>query len=105
MILKYVMFAYTTGEVQRLYPVIFPEQMVHALIAEAQRAYRHGSKTNWVRATPVSAGFVTQEIGSSKWACYGESESLKMKAHPEDAHIMNSFSYLFGVGFEKREED
>lgn len=86
MTFKYVVFQYVWGDVQHHYAVLFPENLVHSLVAEAQRHYKHGTEKNWVRAKPVSAGMCS--FVGSRVSCSGDSESLGMKPHDDDPFII-----------------
>lgn len=99
--MKYVMMAFTFREIQHLYPVIFPDDLIHLGMAECARHYKHGTESYWVRAKPVSAGDIYYNTAEG-WVCTGFSDSLKMKAHPEDSRVINTFNYLHGLGFDKR---
>lgn len=86
MTFKYVMFQYTLGRVQHHYALLFPEQLVHSEVAEAHWHLKHRTSRGWVRPQAVSAGFVA--FNGPVVTCYGDSESLKMKPHPDDANII-----------------
>lgn len=61
-------------------PVVFSEFLIHAEVAEALKRCEgmHSSK-------PVSAGFCDMDPeGIDGWKCYGKSESLGLKALPEE---------------------
>jgi len=93
---KYVMFQDKHG---RQFPVIFPQELVHAEIAHAiPSAYRSGElkegKRDWDCPKAVSAGFI--EGLTITHACR-ESESLDMKARKEDRRIINNHPYEKGI--------
>lgn len=87
---KYIVFQdERTG---RRLPVLFPNELVHAEVADALIACGlMNSASLFYR--PVSAGFVMLAVSSS----HGESESLKIKSDPEDAQRINVHTYTAGV--------
>lgn len=58
-----------------LVPIVFPDMLVHSMVAEALLA---GPLKDFV---PDSAGFLSSLSVDAN--CHGESESLKLKANPE----------------------
>lgn len=101
--MKYVMFqCKSEGKPTLHLPVVFPEVLTHKDVAEAiehvkcEPAGPFSSWWMWPKA--VSAGFLRDNH------CFGESESLKMKAHHEDTKICESFlGARGGLGFQERE--
>lgn len=71
--MKYVIFS----DGCLLYPVIFPEHVVHKQIIIA-------------RATPVSAGFCKIESYGIEVDKFSHSESLGIGPHPDDYSLLNS---------------
>lgn len=90
--LKYIMFECRTDDSKRHVPVIFPEVLTHALMAEALLEY--SVEPLFARAKVRSAGFVTV---SPLLHCHGESESLHVRAHPDDERIISTYEYLHGI--------
>jgi hypothetical protein len=90
--MKYIIFKTTLGGQDQLLPIIFPNQLVHALVAEAMIPclIKHGYPTE-----PVSAGTVT--IFGTEVTCGGKSETLKLKALPGDAAVIHNHDYCFGL--------
>jgi hypothetical protein len=90
--MKYIMFVKQTTEdaLPHFIPVIFPDELVHAHMAQVvlrtpeMRDFR-----------PISAGFVNLEMTVMgrhfPITTHGESETLKMKARGEDARIIKFF--------------
>lgn len=99
---KYVYFRAGNRE----FPVMFPEDMVHSVMADAVRFYMMkiaNEMSNGVlsraalekladEVQPVSAGFVTLDIGS----CSEGSETLGLKARPDDAKRLRTHNYTHG---------
>lgn len=79
--------------------VTFPDIVTHKDMAKAVERIRvepagpFGRWWMWPKA--VSAGFVNDE-----GICIGDSESLKMKPHPEDSMIIKDRR---GIGYRERE--
>jgi hypothetical protein len=100
---KYIIFQAGNREI----PVIFPEDLVHSVMADAMRFYMmkvahemaNGVLSREALAKladelkPVSAGFVTLDIGS----CSEGSETLKLKARPDDARRLRTHPYTHGI--------
>jgi hypothetical protein len=90
--MKYIMFKTTLGGEDQLIPVIFPKQLVHALVAEAliPCLIKHGYPIEI-----ASAGEVT--IFGTEITCHGKSETLKLHADPRDAAVIHNHDYCFGI--------
>lgn len=101
---KYIVMQVGNREV----PVIFPEHMVHSLMAERMKDYFGlivleamplglGTPDQLQRLTqmfkPVAAGSVELEIG----ACSGGSESLGLEARADDARFLRTYNYHHGI--------
>lgn len=86
--MKYVMFKLEDG---RELPVVFPNEMVHSLLAGAVVRMLH--RPHKVRATPVSAG----ELSFHAFSCSGESTTLKLKAREQDRDAVNGINYTCGM--------
>lgn len=89
--MKYIMFKTkpTGSSYETLMPVVFPNNLVHAIVAQAMtRAFLEHK----MYSRPVSAGFVTLD-----GTCHGESETLKLKADPRDSHILSMHDYGAGI--------
>lgn len=96
---KYIMMEVTLGErmnkadeLKILMPVIFPDKMVHSIMAEAMRTVlaTHGM----ARCEPVSAGSI-EHIKAIDLD--GESETLGIASKPGDTEAINMYSYLHGI--------
>ena len=90
--MKYICFETTLGGEKQKIPIIFPKQLVHALVAEAliPCLIKHGYQIE-----PVSAGEVN--IFGTEVTCYGKSETLKLHSDPRDAAIIHNHDYCFGL--------
>lgn len=90
--MKYIMFKTELGGEQQLIPVIFPNQLVHMLVAEAMIPCltKHGYPIKL-----ASAGEVT--IFGTEITCHGKSETLNLAANPNDAAVIHNHDYVFGL--------
>lgn len=74
-------------------PVIFPDMLVHKLIADqikAMMVMEHG----WSNIKTVSAGFIRM----SDLKCYGKSETLNLDSRPEeDTAIIQTYDLMKGL--------
>ena len=102
--MKYVMFQLKAeGKPTLFAPVIFPDVMTHKAVAEGVEHVKvtpEGPFAGWwMWPKAVSAGFIRDGI------CHGYSESLKLKAHPDDTFILKSFDGPMpgGIGFAERQ--
>lgn len=89
--MKYVMFEHDLEGVTQKIPIIFPDRLVHADVAERMRHLLR--RVHKIDAKPVSAGFVNLGLIS----CYGESETLGLSARNEDGAIIETMDYLHGI--------
>jgi hypothetical protein len=91
--MKYICFETTLGGEKQKIPIIFPKQLVHAMVAEAMIPCfaAHGLGI----LLPVSAGEVT--IFGTEITCHGKSETLKLHADPRDAATIHNHDYCFGL--------
>lgn len=92
--MKYVMFRVGTDD--RKVPVLFPQELVHACIAEAVH-----TMDGMLGAVPISAGSVRMD-GLRVFCCFGRSESLKLESHPDDAAIIRTVNYTHGLCFPRK---
>jgi len=72
-------------------PVIFPEQMIHSLVAEAL-----SKMPSMAGAVPVSAGQLSSlDIGSG---CHGNSTTLGLSSRGvQDDQLIQMMDYLHGI--------
>lgn len=89
---KYIMFENTMGDLKILFPVIFPDKMVHSEVAAVLRHCQPGWHKGGVR--PVSAGMIDHVTVDG---LHGSSETLKLEAGEGDALIIDSYAYGHGI--------
>lgn len=89
---KYIMFENRMGDSKVLFPVIFPDKMVHKDVAAVLRHCQPGWHKGGVAA--VSAGMIEHITVDG---LHGESETLNLESNPEDAAIIDSYSYGHGI--------
>jgi hypothetical protein len=90
--MKYIMFEHEIEGQKQLIPIIFPEQLVHELVARYMNVcfVRHGFQTK-----PVSAGFIS--VFGTKLTCSGNSETLKLESKSSDAAVIHNYDYTCGT--------
>lgn len=86
------MFENTIGDLKLLFPVIFPDKMVHSDVAAVLRRCQPGWHNGSVRA--ISAGIIEHVTVDG---LHGSSETLKLDAREEDADIIDAYSYSHGI--------
>lgn len=86
------MFENRMGDLKVLFPVIFPDKMVHGEVAAVLRSCQPGWHKGGVVA--VSAGMIEHVTVDG---LHGESETLKLESNVEDAAIIDSYSYGHGI--------
>ena len=101
--MKYIMFqCKSDGHPTMLLPVVFPDVMTHKDVAEVIEHVKvspEGPFAKWWQwPKPVSAGFLNGN------GCYGNSESLALKAHQDDSIICREFETRQGLGYTERPE-
>ena len=89
--MKYIMFKVSTGTIERLVPMIFPNECVHAIMAVsfAHACEQHGWKVEGV----ASAG----DVNITAEDCSGRSTTLNVDAQSEDAKVITTYDYLHGM--------
>lgn len=86
--MKYVVFKRKDRE----FPVLFPDILVHSMVAESLTA-KHGPLHGW---QPVSAGFLSSLNVPAE--CHGSSETLKLKSRGDaDSKLIATVDYTHGV--------
>lgn len=93
--MKYIMLKIVQGKgptISRLVPFIFPDFLVHADIAHYM-TFHLTREHKASECTAVSAGFIDLDAEKT----HGESETLKIKAHEDDAATINAYSYFHGI--------
>jgi hypothetical protein len=89
---KYIMIEATHGDMRVLFPVIFPDKMIHIEVATVMKLCGPLAKFSAVKV--VSAGAIEHlEIDG----LHGESTTLGIRSKPEDKRIIENYSYLHGV--------
>ncbi len=95
--MKYIMIETTpqNDQEKRFIPIIFPKELVHAEMAKAigHVLARQGIGPCCVR----SAGEVATPFEPGTMVCHGESETLAVKAHPDDTDIVRLIDYHHGI--------
>lgn len=88
--MKYVMFKKVTGTLTIYHPVIFPNHLVHADIAQALTGYQ---------VSPPLAGFTVDSAGEwNGFECSGSSSTLGIDSKPErDTRIIAMNDYGGGL--------
>lgn len=82
----------------RYVPLIFPDPLVHAVMAEnLTHALYQQVDTEVYAVRIVSAGSINDQ-----WECYGKSESLRLDSHPDDTDIVRTYGYFHGLNFPER---
>lgn len=89
---KYIMFENKIGDTTFLFPVIFPDKMVHSEVADSLRRCQPGWHHGGVK--PVSAGMIDQLYVEG---VNGESETLKMASKAGDEQVINVYNYFHGI--------
>lgn len=92
--MKYVMITGKVGDLELTYPVIFPDNMVHSIVAEAIVKAMNEADSN-ITYGVGSAGHVTLLAES----CYGESTTLMRRSKgKEDKRIINGADHGACIG-------
>lgn len=87
--MKYIMFGRSAGEhLEQRTPIIFPNSLVHADVADALKGL-----PELTGCTVVSAG----EFNALTGETYGGSTSLKVDSRPEDAVTIKGMDYFHGL--------
>jgi hypothetical protein len=91
--MKYVMAEVSQGSLRRSVPCVFPNELVHVVMASYfKQALEHHGYTD---VEFVSAGEVT--LFGAGVECSGSSETLKLSARESDARTIEMYDYLHGV--------
>lgn len=96
--MKYVILKKNeAGGFTRVFPVIFPEHMVHSIMARAVADAHFRATQDGLEIS--SAGFCAHDDGS--WVCFRGSESLNIpkdsSKDAEDAKVLNMPEALQGI--------
>lgn len=94
--MKYVVIEVTISDDVREMPIIFPNALVHSVVADAVIV---GMQEQWKNAKykAVSAGEISSmDVGDG--SCSGGSETLKLKSRGKlDDHLIRMHDYMHGI--------
>lgn len=96
--MKYVVIEVKHGDDVREFPIIFPNILVHSVVAGSVIAgmQRYHDKEATYKA--VSAGEISSMTLGERGACHGESETLKLKSRGDtDAALIKMHDYCHGI--------
>jgi len=92
--MKYIMFEIEDSGAKVAVPIIFPKTLVHRLMAQSVIKCLRSHCNIDTKITVRSAG----DVKFSGVVCNGGSETLNnIKAKPDDANIIESHDYTYGV--------
>jgi hypothetical protein len=98
--MKYVVIRVDHGDVGREIPVIFPESLVHSLVADAIMQMEGVVE---FKPRVVSAGEVFIDDGID---CLGGSETLGVKSRGrKDDILIRSINYMHGIVMDEEESE
>lgn len=90
---KYIMFENKIGDVTIMFPVIFPDKLVHSAVYDHLKSTMPGWHSGGV--APVSAGKIEH---ITVLGLGGDSETLGVESlGEEDASIIRMYSYEHGI--------
>lgn len=94
--MKYIIFRIKDegGNYQQKVPIIFPNYMNHADVANAMLPVLTMGRPPTYKATVSSAGDVSIKTALP---CTGRSITLRKSALPEDDRIIDTFDYMHGL--------
>lgn len=95
--MKYIVVKVGLGDNQREWPVIFPDNFIHSIMADAIKGY-FAAEASSVRLprpviTVVSAGSIEIDV---RW-CGGKSETLRLASADDDGQFIQCLPYNFGI--------
>jgi hypothetical protein len=82
------------GNVKKLLPIIFPDQLVHAEMYNLVR--RNLIREHGMRETEIAVHSAGQ-IEMFDISCHGESETLGIKSNTNDSKTIENYSVLHGI--------
>ncbi len=96
---KYVMLeSQISGDTRVLFPVIFPDKLVHSQVVRRLRTIVPGYKSNILNfdgVSVISAGTIEH---LTIHGLGGGSETLKLSSRPaDDVSVIENYSYLHGL--------
>ena len=90
--MKYVMFETDLGSgMKRKVPIIFPDQIAHAAIAEMVIA--NAASLDMAEPKVINAGEINMFVDST----HGKSVSCQVLADESDADTINAYNYFHGL--------
>lgn len=89
--MKYLMFKVETTSFVSYQPIIFSNSITHKTMGSGSMPSLREAFPN-ASITLRSAGFLNMS-----GRCFGESETLKLKAHKEDSQIVATHDYFHGM--------
>jgi hypothetical protein len=89
---KYVMLEGQLGDLKILFPIIFPDKLVHSDVVRRLRVVTPGWRSNGVAV--VSAGKIEHVAVDGLG---GGSETLSLQSKLHDAEVIENYSYLHGI--------
>lgn len=90
--MKYIVFRISQNGFERDVPIIFPNQLVHAIVAVSMMDCLKQHFEKFV-IRPVSAGTVNVPIAE----CSGESETLNLNSRHNDDNLIAMYDYFHGI--------
>ena len=96
--MKYVVVSFKAHGIEREFPFIFPEGMVHKdMYQMVERNLIMQERAESVEC--VGAGFIScRDVDPGESACHGMSESLGVKSRgPEDSRLISLLDYTHGL--------
>lgn len=90
--MKYVMFEVVGRGIKQYIPIIFPNFLVHSLMADYIRV---ALAEHEMTCRPRSAGDIRLGLHV---ICSGRSSTLDLCSHEDDASIIEHFDYMHGLG-------
>lgn len=97
--MKYIIIGvkHRNDSIEREWPIIFPDNMVHSLVSDAIKGYFADEASDLHMPRPemriVSAGNISFDL---MW-CSGKSESLKVESRPDDEAFIGNIDYNAGI--------
>jgi hypothetical protein len=91
--MKYIMFEIEMEELKRFVPIIFPKLMVHKIVAQGFIPILR--KHNWAGKIRSAGELHYDQFGDV--ICSGGSETLNTIYHEDDAKIISTYDYTFGI--------
>jgi hypothetical protein len=95
--MKYVVIQEQIGDDVREFPIIFPNILVHSVVAASVIAGLQAFHNKDGKYMPVAAGEISS-MDLCAGSCHGSSETLKLKSRgEEDDKLITLHDYLHGV--------